>query len=251
MARRKRRAGSPRRTPAKRSNKRPRATRKRPVPPAVKRRPKKSVTPFAKQMQTRDRAIDELRGKVKPGAVKLATTRQLTPTKRGFRALRETIKTVRAAQTRGKAGPKAFTFKLRVRYRGPDGRFKKLEPLEGSFPLPRSIRSRKKKGESEAAAFTRLTETRIKAAVFRGIDRAEGVAQYPKSVERALASGDRDRITRAMQAFKKRRGVSFKVSVERQVTRGANAAPAKKRAAKKGTTKAVSRRAGQRGRRKR
>jgi len=222
------------------------------VPPAAKRRPKKRAAPFAKQMQTRDRAIDELRGKVKPGAVKLATTRQLTPTKRGFRALRDTIKTVRAAQTRGKAGPKAFTFKLRVRYRGPDGRFKKLEPLEGSFPLPRSIRSRRKKGESEAAAFTRLTETRIKAAVFRGIDRAEGVAQYPKSVERALASGDRERITRAMQAFKKRRGVSFKVSVERQVTRGTNAAPAKKkRAAKKSTTKAVSRRTGQRGRRKR
>lgn len=199
---------------------------------------------LARTIVRKDKAIDELAGKVRRGPVHLGGTRRLTPTHAGFKALRGVVRAVRSVQAKK---PKAYSFKLSVRYRGPDGRFKKLEPIEGSFPLPAAVRRRRKKGESEAAAFQRLTESRIKGAVFRSIERAEGVATYSPAVERALASGDRDRITRAMRSFKKRRGVSFKVDVERQVT-GATSAKAKKATRARKTVRA---RTGQRRRRKR
>lgn len=177
------------------------------------RTPARSV---AREIKRRDQAVDDLGARVKRGPVKLASTRRLTPSRAGFRAMGRVIDAVHDVT---KKHPKAVTFKLSVRYRGADGRFKKAEAIEGSFPLPRAIRSRRKKGESERKAFERITEQRIKSAVFRTIDRTEGVVGYTPAVRRALASGDRDRITRAMRAFRARRGVSFKLDVERQVTR--------------------------------
>ena len=105
-----------------------------------------------------------------------------------------------------------------MRYRGPDGRFKSLEPIAGSFPLAKAVRRRRKKGESEAHAFERITEQKIRAAVFRSINEAEGVQRYTPAVERALASGDAKKIGRAMKAFRERRSASFKITVERHVT---------------------------------
>jgi hypothetical protein len=178
------------------------------------------VSRSARELARRDAAVEELGPRVKPGKVKLGGTRRLTPTKAGFRALRREVKSVRQAITRKGAKPRAYGFQLSIRYRGADGRFKKLEKVEGTFPLKRSLSKRKKKGESDARVFERVTEDRIKAAVFRAIDRAEGIQGYTPAVLRALASGNRERITRAMQAFKKRRGVTFKVDIERHVTPG-------------------------------
>lgn len=207
--------GARKRTPAKSgSGKR---SPGRPSRPAKRTAP---VSKASRTMRARDEAVEQLGRKVRPGKVKLGSTRQLTPTKAGFRALKREIESVQRTITRRGAKPRAYSFQLSIRYRGADGRFKKLERVEGVFPLKRSLSKRKKKGESAARAFERITETRIKAAVFRAIDRAEGIVGYTPAVERALASGDRDRITRAMRAFKKRRGVTFKVDVERHVTTG-------------------------------
>ena len=173
----------------------------------------------ARTIAQRDDALDELETKVRPGKVKLGSTRRLTPTKAGFRALKKELASVARAVSRKKRSPRAYTFQLSIRYRGADGRFKKLDNIDGSFPLKASInKRRRKKGESIEQAFERVSENKIKAAVFRAIDRAEGVATYTPTVERALASGDRERIGRAMRAFKKRRGVTFKVTVDRHVT---------------------------------
>jgi hypothetical protein len=203
--------------------------------PRIRTGTRKATT--SKTILERDRAIDRLGRAVRPGKVKLGSTRNLTPTKAGFRALKREVSQVRRAIARKGAKPKAYSFQLSIKYRGADGRFKKLDKIEGTFPLGRAVRVRKKKGESDAKAFERITDARIKAAVFRAVDKAEGVAVYTPAVERALASGDRERITRAMRAFKKRRGVSFKVTVERHVTTG-EAGRAKKRATKKTKGKA-------------
>lgn len=197
-----------------------RGVRRKALKPARSRTVTKKAPKIARDIVARDAAVDDLAKRVRPGKVSLGRTRKLTPTKAGFRALRRELAGARKVVTKRGAKPKAYTFQLSIRYRGPDGRFKKLDRVEGVFPLKRSLTARKKRGESVEAAFERVTEQRIKAAVFRAIDRAEGVAQYPEHVRRALASGDRERITRAMRAFKKRRGVSFQVEIERHVTPG-------------------------------
>lgn len=216
--------------PAKKRTKRSGAKKRGKAAPKATRRGKRAsrtatrkprpAPKAAREVLARDRAVDELGKRVRPGKVRLGGTRRLTPTKAGFRALKRELLGVQRSVTKKGAKAKAYAFQLSIRYRGPDGRFKKLERIEGTFPLKKSVRARRRKGESEAQAFERITEDRIKGAVFRAIDRNEGVAAYPDFVKRALASGNRERITKAMRSFKKRRGVTFKVDIERHVTTG-------------------------------
>lgn len=167
-------------------------------------------------------ALKVLAGRVKPGPVSVGRTRRkVTPTKAGFRALDRLVTDVfRSHKVRQR--PAAFTATLKIRLRGPDGKFVALPPMiDIGLPLPAQVEASRKKGESAAHAFKRLSEDTLRRAVFRQADLMFGdykETRDGKTWERATAAGDWKKARRALARIKKRRDLSFGVEFTRHVT---------------------------------
>jgi len=202
------------------------ATRKRaPVrpPKVVRARGKRGGLPITRALGVAavERALATLRGKVKPGPIRVGQTRRITPTKAGFRALDRMVSEVtRAQRVRKRAA--AFTVNLKIRLRGPDGRYVSLPPLEGiGLPLSAEVAARRRKGESDAAAFKRLSEETLRRAVFRQADIMFGdyrQTRAGRTWESARLAGDWKKARRALKRIKAQRDLTFQVELVRQVT---------------------------------
>jgi len=146
--------------------------------------------------------------------IRVGKTRQLTPTRQGFRALDGVLKEVQRG--RRKKEREAFTFRLSLRYRGPDGRFRKRDiATEAGFPRLKDVRRRRRKGESEAAAFRRIAELEIKKAIFRAVDNQKDVRGNSDQLRSRMKGASVQTARRAMRKFKEARGLTFSVEINR------------------------------------
>jgi hypothetical protein len=161
-------------------------------------------------------AVKELRGRVKPGPVMIGTTKRLTPTRAGFRALDPLLRELQRATPESER--ELYTFALNVRYRGPDGRFVK-KPIGEANVLPgaREVRRRRRKGESTPQAFRRIVESQVKGAVFRQVEREKSLSGGSDELRQRMRGKSAKQVAKMWSKFKAARSVTFKVTVQREI----------------------------------
>jgi hypothetical protein len=157
-------------------------------------------------------AIRELgKANVRRGPIELGVTRWLTPTRQGFRALDSfLLERQRGSRKRDR---EAFTFEIETRARGPSGKIERLPVVRGGFPRLQEARRRKKRGETEAAAVRRITETEIKKAIFRAADASKDVRGNSDELKRRIHGKSASAVKAAVRKFKSDRALSFRVRV--------------------------------------
>jgi hypothetical protein len=130
---------------------------------AQKKRPSRSLS---KSLRKKRGAIQEIGAKnVRRGPIMIGRTRWLTPTKRGFDSLRSFL--LERQRSSKKAEREAFTFGIEIRHKMPNGKVETIGEVRGGFPRLQDARRRRRKGETQAAAFRRITELEIRKAIFR------------------------------------------------------------------------------------
>lgn len=195
-----------------------------------KGRTRKRVRPVSlpRQVARKEAALRELPARsVRSGKIRLGTTGRLTPTRAGFKALDSTLLSI---QREAKKSTRAlWTLDLNIRFRGPDGRFMSRKLTGAGLPRPQDVkrqrgRIEKKRGrafKSDAEAYRHMVETSVKAAVFRSVDQVKSIDGDTDSLMEQLEGKDYAEVRRAMRDFKKRRSLTFKVTLNRVVTRKA------------------------------
>lgn len=174
-----------------------------------------------KVAESRAVPLRDERGRFKRRAGRVGGTRRLTPTKAGFRAFHDVATEISRTQ-RMRKRPAIYTATLKIRLRGPDGRFQNIPPLEGiGLPLPSQVQAGRQPGETEAETFSRLIDQNIRAAVFRQVDLLLGDYRETKAGkrwERARMRGDWKAARSALARIKAERSVTYRVDFNRQLT---------------------------------
>ena len=186
-------------------------------------KPRRSNLPG--KIRDTEKSVAQLGEKQVARKLRIGSSRWLTPTKAGWKALDDVLLELQKHSRKGKRA--AWTFDLKVRYRGPDGKMVDPRTLAGAgFPRMRDVRAmrrsverrRKKKFRSDAEAFRYMGTTNVIAAVNRQI---EGTKTLQGGTDELLASleGKSSReVRRAWREFKSTRSLSFKLTVHRIVT---------------------------------
>lgn len=234
-------AGAPRRKVAKQTG---RAESKRPrrkgARPPGRRVASSARQPSVADLERASRTLGE--GRLRPGAIKVeGETRRLTPTRQGFRALDR-----RLTKVAGLKKPRLFSYTLDIRFRGRDGRFKSVtqrgigvprlrdvkrmvryrdksgrEQLIGKSALKRAskvkraeVKRGKGKLETPRQALQRTVERQVQTEISRVV-RIE-LGRYPSPQVTARRMG-RERAAAELRKVKKRRQVTFKFQLAREV----------------------------------
>jgi len=157
------------------------------------------------------------RERVRPGETVIGSTRRLTPTRRGFRALDDTLMAIQRSYGTKQAA--LFTFDLSLRYRNARGQFVKPPTLRGvTFPRLQEVRRQRRRGESMASAFRRVVETQVKAATFRAAQSAGDIAMISDLYDKAnqhLERGNAKAAARAFKRIRKLRQLTVRLTVKR------------------------------------
>lgn len=187
-----------------------RKTREKSAPPSPRRR---RVPSIVRNIEDTEAALRVVRDRVKPGSIKLGTTRYLTPTRAGFRALDKSLLAVQRASKKKGA---AFHLNLTIRFRDTRGRFVKVQAQGVGVPRLKDIRPRK--GETRASAFRTAVEQQVMSAVFRRIS-AETVGYKQRvDVSGPVKRRSAVQVKKELQRIKRTRQATFKVEVVRDVT---------------------------------
>lgn len=167
---------------------------------------------IVRRLKDTERAIKTLGEKnVRRGSHVLGETRQLTPTKQGFKAVKGVIREVNKASRVGKR--RTFTYDLEGSFRGADGKLHKFK--RGQVGIPRLRDVKRKKGETQAAALSRVVEERIRRELM-GIlrDKLGGYVLAEKFKGRKISP---KKAREQLERLKRTREVKFKVRFRREV----------------------------------
>lgn len=117
----------------------------------------------------------------------------------------------------------------------PNGKVESIGEVRGGFPRLQDARRRKRKGESEAAAFRRITELEIRKAIFRVANEVKdrnGKRSNTDEIKRVLrakfeerakrgkitkeerAKLEREKIQDAIRTMKKERALTFRLRID-------------------------------------
>ena len=144
----------------------------------------------------------------------LGVTRRLTPTRQGFSALDGLL--LQLQRSYGAGDVASYTFDMQVRFKGPDGTYVTAEFPRIGVPRVVDVRRRKKKGESDAAAFRRIVEFELRKAMFRAVEHQGGIGRggYQQMLATVKGQSKTD-VRKALQSFKDQRSLTFRLAVKR------------------------------------
>jgi hypothetical protein len=176
---------------------------------------KRAAKKKTKAAQTLGRRLKKKRAAARElgvtGDFLIGKTAWLTPTSAGFRALDSFL--LERQRSSKKRERDAFSFEIELRYRGPDGKIEPRRVISGGFPRLTEARRRRKRGESEAAAFRRLTELSIKKAIFRAVEGERDIRGNSDSMKRSIKGKSTKAARAAIRRFKSERALTFRVGV--------------------------------------
>jgi hypothetical protein len=149
--------------------------------------PARSLGRRARTLEDAVRTVgrENVRGK----RITVGTTRRLTPTHKGFRALDQVLTEIQRAH--GTEQTALYSFDLNLRYRDARGKFAKPPTFE-NVVIPRlaDVRRLRRKGETMAHAFRRLTQDTVKGAIFRSAQDAPDIVDTSERYEQISALYD-------------------------------------------------------------
>lgn len=194
----------------------PKTARRAPTGGAGKPAPRR-IPSLAKRVREVGAAVDTVGPEnVKAGAILLGSTRRLTPTRAGFRALDSFLLELQRRSRRDER--ELYRFELDFRYRGPDGKMVSVETRGRAIvPTLDMVKQHKKPGESIPQAWRRMLEHDIRRAIFREIDSVEhlGGAGRSEAIRRDMEKKSKKQVAAALRKFKKDRSFTFSVTMYR------------------------------------
>lgn len=192
------RAGKPKGTRKRAKGKRSTGTPKPKARSAKKGARRKRAPSLSQKMQELDRTVAKLgREKIKPGAHKIGTTRELTAGKKGQHAFAKLI----TAASKSKA-IKTFSYELTIR----EG---KTKVTRGRRVVPDLRGIRKKKGEGKAAF-----RARIEARIMRDVQKelfANVTGSDMRARERVITT--KSGVRRRLKSYAEGKAVRFKIAI--------------------------------------
>lgn len=193
----------------------------------VSARTRERKSSLARAVTRKERAVREVGERnIKPGRLRIGTTRRLTPTGKGFRAFNEALLAVQRAS---KGRRVAFTVDLDVRFRKPDGTYAKVPLKSAGLPRLKDVRRVKRRGESDAHAFRRIVTDKVRGAVFRAVDRTRSLKGGTDELLGELEGKSPKQVRAALRRFKESRSLTFKVRLNRAVAARAGGGKSRQR----------------------